>query len=132
MWKRVFFACQKITGQKSVEKSMLFFEGLPRKYGMTSLSEIILFSLECQILYLDKSFSNHWSFADVADEALIMPSQGFKGDKLGASQTSLACKYFLFTDCLCLFILFNATRYRNTTLILRLSCKMLFCTDTDT
>ena len=45
------------------------------------------------LFYLNKSFSNHWSFADVAEEALIVPGQGFKGNKLGAAQTSLACKY---------------------------------------
>ena len=40
--------------------------------------------------YLYESLAHHGAFADVADEALVVPSQALKRNKLGAAQSALA------------------------------------------
>jgi hypothetical protein len=41
------------------------------------------------MVYLDKALANHRLFANVAEEALVMPGQSLKSNKLGAAQASL-------------------------------------------
>ena len=41
-------------------------------------------------IYLDESLAHHGAFADVADEALVVPRQALKRNKLGAAQSALA------------------------------------------
>ena len=36
-------------------------------------------------IYLDESLAHHGAFTDVADEALIVPRQALKRNKLGAA-----------------------------------------------
>jgi len=65
-------------------------------FGLNLLHHLLPCALRANDVFtvLDEALADHGVLADVAEEALVVPGQSFKGNKLCASQTALASDWF--------------------------------------